>query len=123
MKLAIIGSRSVTEQYYEELKSFILSIYSIEDIEAIVSGGAKGSDALAVKVATEWEKELIEFKPDWKKYGRGAGPVRNTEIVNYSDACIAVVDKPLERSKGTYDSVKKFRKQDKRVDVLTVGED
>lgn len=44
------------------------------------------------------------FKPDWKKYGKAAGPIRNSEMVQNADALILVWD---GISRGSSDMLKK----------------
>ena len=47
--------------------------------------------------------EVEIFLPEWKKYGRAAGPVRNKEMVNSADLVIAFWD---GKSKGTKSLIK-----------------
>lgn len=49
----------------------------------IVSGGCRGVDTMAREYALSKGLQLKEFKPDWKKYGRAAGPKRNDEMTAY----------------------------------------
>ena len=90
MKLAIIGSRGVTNI---ELEKYITS-----DVTEIVSGGALGVDTVAREFAGVNGITLVEFLPQYEKYGRGAPLVRNKEIVNYADKVLAFWD---GKSRGT----------------------
>ena len=47
---------------------------------AIVSGGARGADALAKRYAEENGYAYYEFPADWNSYGRRAGIMRNEEM-------------------------------------------
>ena len=87
MKLAVIGSRDFNN--YEQLCEHLDKLQTDNTINVIISGGAKGADSLAAKYAKEHDIELIEHKPDWQKYGRGAGMVRNKLIIDDSDEVIA----------------------------------
>jgi hypothetical protein len=49
----------------------------------------------------------IWYPADWKKYGRAAGPIRNTDIAKTSNVLIACVAE--DRLGGTEDTIKKFR--------------
>lgn len=53
------------------------------DLE-IVEGGAAGADDLAGRYAARHHIPLVKFPADWKKYGRGAGPVRNRQMLEYA---------------------------------------
>jgi hypothetical protein len=43
----------------------------------IITGGARGPDSMAAQVAQELGFDLETYYPDWKRWGRGAGPIRN----------------------------------------------
>ena len=110
MILAIIGSRTFQDE--ELLRQ---SLASFDDITEIVSGGAKGADAWAEIYAKENQIPLTVFKPNWKKYGQGAGVVRNTDIINYADEVVAFWD---GESKGTKDSIDKAHSLNKKVHII-----
>ncbi len=74
-----------------------------EDIE-IVSGGARGTDALGERYAREHGYALKVFPAEWKKYGAAAGPIRNGQMAAYADMLIAFWD---GRSAGTRDMIRK----------------
>lgn len=115
MKLAIVGSREFTD--YDKMCKFIASRFDIDTIDCIVSGGAKGADSLAERFASEHNISTKIFKPDWKRYGRAAGPIRNRSIVEYADAVVAF---PTSSSKGTVNSMKLARELRKRLEVCYV---
>ncbi len=96
MKLGVVGSRTFND--YNLLKK-TLDKY---DIDEIVSGGANGADQLAERYAEEKNIKTNIFLPDWKKYGRKAGPLRNKQIVENSDYIIAFWDGV---SRGTLSSI------------------
>lgn len=114
MKIAIVGSRNFTN--YDLLKD------TMRDYEpsAIVSGGATGADKLAEKYAKESEIELIIFKPNWKKYGRAAGPKRNKQIVEASDMTVAFWD---GKSRGTLSTITITKRAGKPVNVIRFMEE
>ena len=90
MKLAIVGSRTFNN--YDLLLDFIQDNYDIEEITHIVSGGARGTDALSERFAEEFEKEKIIFPANWKKYGKKAGFLRNIDIIKTCDECVCFWD-------------------------------
>jgi hypothetical protein len=110
MKVAVIGSRSFTD--YEKMCQ-VLDQYHITEI---ISGGAKGADSLAGRYATEHKLLLTESLPDWFRYGRAAGMIRNSEIVIAAEIVIAFWD---GTSRGTADSIKKARKFNKKVHIIS----
>jgi len=114
MNLAIIGSRDFNN--YDLLKQTILSLININDVNSIVSGGANGADKLAEKFAEEFGLQKIIFKPDWNKFGKSAGIIRNSDIVKNSDMVIAFWD---GNSKGTKKSIDISKKLGKKLKVVT----
>jgi len=90
MKVAVIGSRDLI---ISDLESFIP-----KECSEIVSGGAVGVDLCAAEFAKKKKMNLVEFLPNYKKYGRSAPIVRNKQIVEYSDEVLAFWD---GKSKGT----------------------
>jgi hypothetical protein len=82
--------------------------------DEIVSGGAAGVDKMARDVAFRDNFFYIEFLPDWTKYGRAAGALRNKKIVDYCDKLIAFWD---GKSKGTKISIDMAEKAGKLLGV------
>ena len=99
MKVAVIGSRGFQDYGLLESK---LMVY-LGKIECIISGGAKGADSLAEKWAKENEIPCTIIKPDWVKYGKGAGIKRNKQIIEICDQCLAFWD---GKSNGTASAIK-----------------
>jgi len=110
MKYAIVGSRDFND--YELMKE-ILDAYT--NIDTIVSGGAKGADSLAHHYAKVNDIYLIEFIPEWDKYGKSAGFKRNKLIIEECDYCIAFWD---GKSKGTKSSINLAKKLNKGLRIV-----
>ena len=108
MKLAIIGSRDFND--YDTLVDFLWRYKDSENIDSIISGGAKGADLLGKKYAKDIGFYYVEFLPDWDKYGKAAGFIRNQQIVDACDEVIAFWD---GKSKGTQDTINKAKKAKK----------
>ena len=89
LKVIVAGGREFKD--YQKVKDslqFYLKRFEPSGIE-IVSGGAKGADSLGERYAREFGCQVKRFPADWKKYGLGAGPVRNNEMAQYADALVA----------------------------------
>jgi len=50
----------------------------------IIHGGAEGADSLADEWALVNWCSILEYPADWKKYGKAAGPIRNTQMLIHS---------------------------------------
>lgn len=107
-RIAVVGSRTFNDvtSLERELSKF--------RPEIIVSGGSKGADQLAEKYAAKHGLLVEIYEPDWR-LGRGAGLIRNTEIVKNADLIIAFWD---GKSRGTLDSIKKAEKMEKPVVIV-----
>ena len=91
-RIAVIGSRDFDD--YGKLESVLESHLPA----VLVSGGAEGADALAERLAQERGLTIDVIPADWQRYGRGAGPIRNKQIVESADLVIAFWD---GKSRGT----------------------
>ena len=109
MKLAVIGSRNITDIRIDR--------YIPDGVTEIVSGGAKGVDALARDYAERNVIKLTEFLPQYSIYGRAAPIKRNNEIAKYADEALALWD---GRSKGTEHTINFFKKLGKKVTVVII---
>lgn len=91
MKIAIVGSRSITDK--ELVWSFMEECHQFNpELDKIVSGGARGVDSFAEEYAKIHKIRTCIFKPDWEKYGKSAGFIRNADIIGKCDICICIWD-------------------------------
>ncbi len=98
-KVVIAGCRDY--ENYDEAKKFIdFCISNIRKANQIVvvSGGAKGADAIGERYAEENGFEVEKYPADWEKYGKSAGPRRNLQMAKVCDYVICFWD---GKSKGT----------------------
>lgn len=109
VKLAIVGSRTFDD--YALLKSSV----DCFEISMIISGGAKGADALARRYAKEHNIPIKEHIPDWTKHGKAAGFIRNKLIIGDCDEVIAFWD---GQSKGTQHDINLAQEAGKPVCVV-----
>ncbi len=107
MKLAIIGSRSI--------KDIDIAPYIPDDVDMIISGGAKGIDSLAEAYADKHRISKVILRPNYKRYGKGAPIIRNREIVDMADFVLVFWD---GKSKGTKSTLDYGEKQGKCLKLL-----
>jgi len=108
MNIAIVGSRSCSS--YDLVENTMARFFDLGMIDVIVSGGARGADALGKKYATEHGIEYQEFPADWERFGKSAGFERNKYIVTAADVVVAFWD---GKSKGTEHTLEIAKKQKK----------
>lgn len=113
MKVIIAGSRYITDP------KFIHEAWRCAAFPAteVVSGGAKGVDALGEELAYKLGLPVKRFEADWRSYGKKAGILRNCEMACYGDALIAVWD---GHSRGTKDMISQAIQRKLPVFVLFV---
>ena len=99
MKVAVIGSRSVT--------AYPLADVLPADTTEIISGGARGADTLARQYAVANGIPFTEIRPDYARYGKGAPLRRNTDIIARADLVIALWD---GKSTGTAHAIRQCKK-------------
>ena len=109
MKLAIIGSRTCPPIDIEQYLKYIP--------DTIVSGGAKGADTYAREFAQKHNLKLIEFLPEYDKYGRAAPLVRNKLIIDECDCVLAFWD---GKSRGTKFTIDYAKEKNKPVKIIMI---
>lgn len=110
VKAAIVGSRSFKD--YDSLKKFIDLICEEDELKIteIISGGAIGADKAGEMYAYEKKIPTTIFKPDWEKYGKSAGFIRNKDIIKNCDVCFVFWDGESKGTKNDIELCEKFNK-------------
>lgn len=117
-RIIVCGSRDFSNKAlcFESLERILKDCQNLE----IVSGHAKGADMFGEEYAAIHSLKITVFKPDWKQYGRGAGPIRNREMLKY-----AMEGKPIViafwdgKSKGTKNMIDQAKKVNATVHVIS----
>jgi len=118
MKIAVIGSKTFND--YKKFKDIMDKfLKKFQDVE-FVNGGANGTDSLAQRYAREHGIPIKIYYPNWKKYKKAAGPIRNKLIWQNADIGIAFWD---EKSKGTWYSLKFSKEMNKKLWIYNFVED
>jgi len=88
VKVIIAGSRSIVDKEVVE-RAVRESGFRITEV---ISGGARGVDALGEEIARDLGVPVQRFLPAWDVYGKAAGAIRNEAMAKVADALIAVWD-------------------------------
>lgn len=102
MKIAIIGSRSLTAEIPESCIP--------QGVTEIYSGGAKGIDTSARNFARKHRILITDILPEYDLYGRRAPLLRNDLIISMADKVFIFWD---GKSKGTQYALKKCKELSK----------
>ncbi len=119
-RVIVCGGRDFNDKglCFSQLERILAYYDKIE----IVSGHAKGADTFGEEYAKTHDLPIAIFKPDWKQYGRGAGPVRNREMLRY-----ALEENPVViafwngSSRGTKNMIDQAEKAGAKVHIVDIG--
>ena len=79
MRLLVCGGRDFEDQ--ARLNRVLAELHLRHNITCIIHGGARGADMLAGTWAICSHIQYEVYHADWKRYGRAAGHMRNTEML------------------------------------------
>lgn len=80
----------------------------------VIEGEARGADTFARLCAAVLGIEVMRFPADWEKYGRSAGPIRNSQMLKEGNPDVVVgFHYKIEESKGTRDMLTRAKKAGK----------
>lgn len=89
----------------------------------LIHGGARGADTAFGQAAAERGWTVQSYPADWSKYGRAAGPLRNTDLVNQDpDLAIVVLAKDSVGTKDCYNKLLKHKGKLKHILLITETE-
>lgn len=111
--IGIVGSRRRDDiSELVRLEEILGKIWRHPD--TLVSGGCpQGADRFAEILASQYAIPIKIHRAEWGKYGKAAGPIRNTLIAQDCDILIALP--APDRTGGTEDTIRKVLAMKKRV--------
>jgi hypothetical protein len=117
LKTIIAGSRSI-----DTLPPVLAAIKKSgweQEISEVVCGCAYGVDNIGASWAVNRGIWIKNFRPDWERYGKAAGAIRNMEMARYADALIAVWD---GESLGTKHMIRMAKDKGLKIYVHNLGD-
>lgn len=116
MRILVCGGRDLDD------KEFIFSTLDALDKEVgihyVITGGARGADYWANCWASHHKKEVSVFPAQWEKFGKGAGIIRNKQMLDYGQPEMIVA---FPGGRGTADMVKRAKKAEVEVREIKYG--
>ena len=99
LKVIVCGDRNSSTSF----KEFItFELRSLPAHSIVVNGGCKGIDSFAHKIAVDIGLEVRTYPANWDIYGKGAGPIRNKQMLTMENPDLVLAFHPdIEDSKGT----------------------
>ena len=102
-RVLISGDRNWTGS---ELEEKIWSIFvSFPSNTEIVHGACKGVDMTADKIGREFGFPIKVFHADWNKYGKSAGTIRDSQMLDYGIDVVYAFHQHIETSRGTKNTI------------------
>ncbi len=118
-RVVIAGCRHYND--YNEAKKFIdnclLNVRKGNEI-IILSGGARGADALGERYADDNGFKIEKHPAEWEKHGKAAGPIRNKEMAENCDYVICFWD---GKSNGTRSMIFYAKEFNKPIKIKKIG--
>ena len=116
MRILFCGDRNWTN--YKVICDVMAEFYP----DLVIEGEANGADRISREVAEEFGIQVLRFPADWEKYGRAAGPIRNTQMLNEGnpDMVVAFHD-DIMASKGTKNMVNQALQRGLEVRIYTLS--
>lgn len=114
MRVLVCGGRDYNNYYHvRDTLMKICDEYGLWDENGylpvdltIITGGAKGADDMAASFAMVHWTGYEEYKADWEKYGKAAGPIRNQQMLDEGKPDLVVA---FPGGRGTADMINRAR--------------
>lgn len=71
----------------------------------VIHGACRGADRCAGTIALGYSMAIETYPADWKRYGKGAGPIRNQQMLDTGIDLVLAFHNDIENSSGTADMV------------------
>ena len=110
MKVLICGGRDFNN--FAHVKKVMDEIHSKTPVELVISGKARGADALGEQWAKEKNIPVDPYPANWNDHGKAAGPIRNQQMLNEGRPDLVVA---FPGGNGTRDMINRAKKANVRV--------
>ena len=80
MNVVVCGGRNFWDKEY--IFKSLSRFHKIHNIDILINGASRGADALSAAWATENYVQVASCPANWTKYGRAAGMIRNSMMLN-----------------------------------------
>lgn len=110
MRVVVTGGRDFIGRAF--LNAKLDGVHRKHVIDWLGQGGMTGADTLAADWARRNGVSLSTFSADWTRYGKPAGPIRNTQMLKEGAPDVVVAFKGGD---GTQDCIDKARTMGIRV--------
>lgn len=118
MRILVCGAREWNN--FDKIKAVLTPYGDKPEEHTLIHGGCRGADCIAGYIGKQLNMNIQVFEAQWKKYGRGAGPVRNLQMIDEGKPDIVYAfHECIEKSRGTKDMVNRAKKHN--IEVIVVS--
>ena len=103
MRVLVTGGRDFSDRAL--LNDALDRLHSIHGFTVLIHGDASGADRLSGEWAASKGIQVEARPAEWKKHGRAAGPIRNSQMLDEKPGLVIA----FPGGKGTADMVKKAK--------------
>lgn len=97
-ELLVCGTRTITDK--ATIMYIIDHVLCIEaNVRTIIHGGCRGVDTMCNLYSNRYT--IVVVSPEWNKYGKRAGPLRNQTMVDMCDVVLVIVEDMHDMSRGS----------------------
>lgn len=120
MRLLICGDRN-----YGDADRILRHLRAHKDsVEVVIHGAARGADTFAEKAAQQLGIPTLSFPAQWDVYGKRAGPLRNTQMLNDGKPThVWAFHDNIAESKGTKNMIAQATKAGLPVALISKDDD
>jgi len=102
MRVLVCGGRAFSDG--DLLSKVLWDVHAERPIRDIIHGGAPGADYLAHVFSVMGGFNEIEFRADWERFGKAAGPMRNQRMIDEGNPDLVIA---FPGGRGTADMVRR----------------
>ena len=97
------------DRYYKDIEAVWEALKGLRHYyETLVHGDADGADFMCKVIATGFGMVVKAYPADWERFGKPAGPIRNSEMIEKEKPdALVFFHYNLHSSRGTIDCIKK----------------
>lgn len=110
MKVLICGGRDFNN--FAHVKKVMDEIHSKTPVELVISGKARGADALGEQWAISKNIPIDPYPANWNDHGKAAGPIRNQQMLDEGKPDLVVA---FPGGNGTRDMINRSKRANVRV--------
>jgi hypothetical protein len=104
MRVLVCGGRKFADQGL--LNRTLDAAHAVRGFTVLIHGTQRGADLMAADWGERKGLRLEGFRPDWKRYGKAAGPIRNERMLKEGVPQLVIAFKGGD---GTKDMIEKAR--------------